>query len=73
MRKCFVNLSLLFIFFACSSNVEIELKDDISGIVSIFINVNKEFEKLERTLNNFSGRRNCKYASFSCRWNKKIL
>ncbi len=50
MRKCFVNLSLLFIFFACSSNVEIELKDDISGIVSIFINVNKEFEKIRKEL-----------------------
>ncbi|WKC88275.1 hypothetical protein [Borreliella japonica] len=50
MRKCFVSLSLLFIFFACSSNVEIELKDDISGIVSVFINVNREFEKIRREL-----------------------
>lgn len=51
MRKCFFfSLSLLFIFFACSSNVEIELKDDISGIVSIFINVNKEFEKIRKEL-----------------------
>ncbi|SCW27290.1 hypothetical protein SAMN02983004_00220 [Borreliella japonica] len=50
MRKCFVSLSLLFIFFACSSNVEIELKDDVSGIVSVFINVNREFEKIRREL-----------------------
>lgn len=51
MRKCFFfSLSLLFIFFACSSNVEIELKDDISGIVSVFINVNKEFEKIRKEL-----------------------
>ncbi|EED29757.1 putative lipoprotein [Borreliella garinii Far04] len=51
MRKRFVSLSLLFfIFFACSSNVEIELKDDISGIVSILINVNREFEKIRKEL-----------------------
>lgn len=50
MRKCFVSLSLLFIFFACSSNVEIELNDDISGIVSIFINVDREFEKIRKEL-----------------------
>ncbi len=50
MRKCFVSLSLLLIFFACSSNVEIELNDDISGIVSIFVNVNREFEKIRKEL-----------------------
>ncbi|EED29279.1 hypothetical protein PT136_03180 [Borreliella garinii] len=51
MRKRFVSFSLLFfIFFACSSNVEIELKDDISGIVSILINVNREFEKIRKEL-----------------------
>nr|WP_267510978.1 hypothetical protein [Borreliella garinii] len=51
MRKRFVSLSLLFfIFFACNSNVEIELKDDISGIVSILINVNREFEKIRKEL-----------------------
>ncbi|WNY66056.1 hypothetical protein QIA45_03155 [Borreliella andersonii] len=50
MRKCFVSLNLLFLFFACSSNVEIELNDDISGIVSIFVNVNKEFEKIRKEL-----------------------
>ncbi|WNY64245.1 hypothetical protein QIA00_03155 [Borreliella americana] len=50
MRKCFVSLSLLVIFFACSSNVEIELNDDISGIVSIFINVDREFEKIRKEL-----------------------
>ncbi|WKC79081.1 hypothetical protein QIA30_03715 [Borreliella turdi] len=50
MKKRFVCLSLLFIFFACSSNVEIELKDDISGIVSIFVNVNREFEKIRKEL-----------------------
>nr|WP_267510193.1 hypothetical protein [Borreliella garinii] len=51
MRKRFVSLSLLFfIFFACSSNVEIELKDDISGIVSILINVNREFEQIRKEL-----------------------
>lgn len=65
MRKCFVSLSLLLIFFACSSNVEIELNDDISGIVSIFVNVNREFEKLEKELlTTLVGERNCKYASF---------
>nr|WP_267924298.1 hypothetical protein [Borreliella garinii] len=47
MRKRFVSFSLLFfIFFACSSNVEIELKDDISGIVY----VNREFEKIRKEL-----------------------
>lgn len=51
MKKRFVSLSLLFfIFFACSSNVEIELKDDLSGIVSILINVNREFEKIRKEL-----------------------
>ncbi len=51
MRKRFISFSLLFfIFFACSSNVEIELKDDISGIVSILINVNREFEKIRKEL-----------------------
>ncbi|WP_215539476.1 hypothetical protein [Borreliella bavariensis] len=51
MRKRFVSLSLLFfIFFACSSNVEIELKDDLSGIVSILVNVNREFEKIRKEL-----------------------
>ncbi|WNZ72801.1 hypothetical protein [Borreliella garinii] len=51
MKNRFVSLSLLlFIFFACSSNVEIELKDDISGIVSILINVNREFEQIRKEL-----------------------
>ncbi|WNY66962.1 hypothetical protein [Borreliella lusitaniae] len=50
MRKFFFSFSLLFLFFACSSNVEIELKDDISGIVSIFVNVDKEFEKIRKEL-----------------------
>ncbi|WPM05709.1 hypothetical protein QIA41_01105 [Borreliella sinica] len=50
MRKWFASWSLLFIFFACSSNVEIELKDDISGVVSIFVNVNREFEKIRKEL-----------------------
>ncbi|WKC79999.1 hypothetical protein [Borreliella tanukii] len=50
MRKRFVSWILLFVFFACSSNVEIELKDDISGIVSIFVNVNGEFERIRKEL-----------------------
>lgn len=50
MKKYFISLSLSIIFFACSSNVEIELNDDISGIVSIFVNVNREFEKIRKEL-----------------------
>ncbi|QFI14728.1 hypothetical protein QIA37_03735 [Borrelia sp. CA_690] len=50
MRNFLVICSLLFIFFACSSNVEIELEDDISGTASVFINVNGEFEKIRKEL-----------------------
>ncbi|AJA90419.1 lipoprotein [Borreliella chilensis] len=50
MRKWLFSLGFLFIFFACSSNVEIELRDDFSGIISMVVNVNGEFEKIRKEL-----------------------
>ena len=50
MGKFYKLMFVPLIFIACTAVSEVNLKDDVSGTVSLIFNVNKEFEKIRKEI-----------------------
>ncbi|ASQ29375.1 hypothetical protein CDQ96_03120 [Borrelia miyamotoi] len=50
MRRFYKLIFVPLIFIACTAISEVNLKDDVSGTVSLVFNVNKEFEKVRKEI-----------------------
>ncbi|BCR22039.1 hypothetical protein [Borrelia sp. HM] len=50
MGKFYKLMFIPLIFIACTAVSEVNLKDDVSGTVSLIFNVNKEFERIRKEI-----------------------